>query len=146
MALSSTLLATNPKGLSFPGQPVLFFDGTCVLCSRAVRLLAPALRKRKVLLAPLSGSTASAQLHTARELPDSIVLLNHGNLYVQSEAVLRTLALIGGVWCLASPIRLVPKFLRDHLYEWIARNRYRWFGRVDQCAISHDEFRDIMLP
>jgi predicted DCC family thiol-disulfide oxidoreductase YuxK len=69
-------------------------------------------------------------------LPDSLVLLTGGRLYVKSTAALQVMLRVGGFWrLLARLLGLVPAALRDHAYDWFARHRYRLFGRRDSCEI-----------
>ncbi len=64
----------------------------------------------------------------------------------ESDAVLRALADVGGVWWLATVLRLVPRFVRGPIYDWVARHRYRWFGRHDTCRLPAPEERAVFLP
>ena len=67
-------------------------------------------------------------------------------LYLKSEAVLRILDEIGGFWRPVSWLRIVPRSIRDTGYDWIARNRYRWFGRYDECIVPDPEARARFRP
>ena len=126
--------------------PILFFDGTCALCNRAVRFLAFRSKPHGLRFAPIGGETSRVRLANSGPLPDSIVLLHDGRIYLQSEAIIQALTLAGGFWRLAPLAHVIPRGLRDAVYDCIARNRYRWFGRADTCGIPSDELRDALLP
>jgi predicted DCC family thiol-disulfide oxidoreductase YuxK len=124
---------------------VLFYDGVCGLCDRIVRFVLRHDRRRCFRFAPLQGDFARATLarhgRDARQL-DSVCLLIDGRLLEKSDAVLAILGALGGVWRLAAlPLRLLPRRLRDGGYDWVARHRYRWFGRFDECPLPTPELR-----
>jgi predicted DCC family thiol-disulfide oxidoreductase YuxK len=66
---------------------------------------------------------------------ESVMLRENGHVLLRSDAVLRVFSLLGFPYSLAAPLRLVPLAIRDAVYNWVARNRYRWFGRADSCRI-----------
>ncbi len=127
---------TRSAGEPAPGTRVLFYDGLCPLCDGAVRFVAARDRHGRFRFEPLQGSMAAALVpaEAAATGADSgtVVLWEDGTTHRKSEAVLRTLAALGGVWkVLAMLSRLVPRFLRDAVYGVVSRNRSRWFGRRD---------------
>lgn len=77
--------------------------------------------------------------------PESFVLIDDGRVYQHSEAALRIAWRLGGLWRLLSPLRLLPRPLRDALYDWIAANRYRWFGKRETCRIPTPELGDRFI-
>lgn len=99
---------------------------------------------------------ASLQSPRARELlgertgdvrePDTIVLLAHGRRYERSDAALHVALGLRAPWPLAFAAILIPRRVRDAAYRWIARNRYRWFGRTDACALPRPSLRERFLP
>jgi len=77
---------------------------------------------------------------------DSIVLVDGEKVYTRSDAVLHILELLGGGWKLFRVFRVIPKAWRDSLYDFIARNRYRWFGKKDACELPDEvNFREKFL-
>lgn len=64
-----------------------------------------------------------------------MVLFQDGEYYYQSEAILRLLSSLGGVWSLTRLLYIFPRFFRDWVYSWIAHNRYAWFGKRDVCRV-----------
>ncbi len=119
-------------------QYVVLFDGVCNLCNWAVTWLLEH-DKREVLHFGALQSTAAQQLlerHNAhRNLPDSIVFIDNDGVHTRSDAALRIASHLGMPWSLLTIGRLLPRFLRDAMYRWIARHRYRWFGRRDTCML-----------
>ncbi|MEM7480998.1 MAG: thiol-disulfide oxidoreductase DCC family protein [Acidobacteriota bacterium] len=135
---------------------LVLFDGHCHLCDGTVDWLLKRDRKGALTFAPLQGTTA-AGLRAAGLLPesqDSLIFVRHarpetaaGTVLLHSSAVLAAGSQLGGPWrVLAAVARLVPPPLRDLVYRWIARNRYRWFGRSETCRIPSADERERFLP
>ena len=115
---------------------IVLFDGVCNLCNGAVRFIAandPAGHFGFLSL----QSPRGASLFGTQRAPESasIVLFDHGRRYEQSDAVLYIALGLRAPWPVAFALILIPRALRDRAYGWIARNRYRWFGRRDVCAL-----------
>lgn len=73
------------------------------------------------------------------------MLWDEEGVHYRSDAALRSVARLGGVWRAAGALLWVPKGLRDGVYRWVARNRIRWFGRVESCALLSGADRDRLL-
>ena len=132
-------LATLPRATSTTGPEVLFYDGGCGLCHRAVRFVLWADPEgRAFRFAPLGGATFEAEVPAAEraQLPDSLVLRTaEGALLTRSAGVLHLLRRLGGVWRgLALLFGLVPRPLRDAAYDFVARIRLRLFARPDDAC------------
>ncbi len=125
----------TPDSASGPA-PVIVFDGVCALCSRWVRFLLRFDRHGRYRFAAMQG-THGRRLMRAHGLdpddPLSFLLVEHGHAHTDTDAIVRVLAGLGGPWRLAALARLLPRSLRDRGYRWLARNRYRWFGRHGSC-------------
>ncbi len=121
---------------------IIVFDGVCVLCSRWVRFLLPRDRRAVFRFAAMQ-SEAGQRLLAAHGLdpldPVSFLFLDGGRAFTDSGAILRVLLRLGGPWRLLAIGYAVPRPVRDALYRWIARNRYRWFGRRDACFIPNPD-------
>jgi predicted DCC family thiol-disulfide oxidoreductase YuxK len=130
----------------------LFYDGHCGLCHRAVKFVLKHDRSgRAFRFAPLQGETFAARVPAERRagLPDSIVVLtDDGSLLVRSAAFLHILRRLGGGWvAVASVLGVIPRGLRDFVYDLVARIRYRVFGRRDDvCPIVPPELRARFDP
>jgi predicted DCC family thiol-disulfide oxidoreductase YuxK len=128
-------------------NPVVYFDGVCGLCNRFVDFGVRFDRQRRLRFAPIQGETAAQRLRSDLATdPTTIVLEENGNLRFRSDAILRILHHLGGGWRLLGVLRIIPRPLRDVIYDWIARNRYSWFGKRDTCRLPTPEERDAFLP
>ncbi|GAB5551591.1 MAG: DUF393 domain-containing protein [Saprospiraceae bacterium] len=129
-------------------HPVLLFDGVCNLCDASVQRVIKADQKGLFRFASLQ-SEAAQDILSGADLSDhqlkSVVLFHQGKLYTHSDAILETARLLGGTWTLAYIFKIIPRFIRDGIYNWIARNRYRWFGKKDQCMIPTPELKSRFL-
>ena len=131
-----------------PDGPIVFFDGVCNLCDSSVHFLLDRDRRNVLRFAPLQGRTYTELRAQYPELGDevtTIVLYENGKVFTRSTAVLRILRLLGGWWKLLYGLIILPKPLRDILYEFIARHRYRWFGRQESCRLPTPELRAKFL-
>ncbi len=128
-------------------RPIVFFDGYCGLCNRSVNFLMKRDKKNALYFAPLQGQTAEALFHHGElELYDSIVLYYNERVYYRSTAILKLLLLIGRGWQLMGIFFIIPSFIRNALYEFIAKNRLKWFGKRETCRMPTPEERDKILP
>jgi predicted DCC family thiol-disulfide oxidoreductase YuxK len=130
--------------------PILVFDGVCVLCSRAVNFVRKRDRKRVFRFAVMRSDTGSSLMvahgldHNA---PTSVLLIDKGRRYVETAAIVRVFYRLGGAWRVAAvACWLVPRPLRDVLYRFVARHRYRWFGRLATCYVPSLAESDQFLP
>jgi predicted DCC family thiol-disulfide oxidoreductase YuxK len=130
----------------------LFYDGHCGLCHHAVKFVLRHDRSGHAFrFAPLQGETFAARIPAERRagLPDSIVVLtDDGSLLARSNAFLHILRRLGGSWAvMASVLGVIPRGLRDFVYDFVARIRYRVFGRRDDvCPIVPPELRARFDP
>ena len=103
--------------------------------------------RKKLRFAPLSDELlVILQIEYARDkFPDSIILLVNGNASTHSSAVLNTFKLLRPPWSWAGILLIIPQFFRDVFYKWVARNRYKWFGKNRECMLPPPEMRDRFL-
>ena len=138
----------EPQSDRRPAASVVLFDGVCNLCNAAVRFVIERDPSARFRFAPLDSAAARTLLQTARApaaLPDSIVLVDEEGVFTRSDAALRIARRLTFPWPLAYVFILVPRVLRDALYEWIARHRYSWFGRRDTCMVPTPELKRRFL-
>lgn len=132
-----------------PNQPVIAFDGVCVLCHGFVGFMLKRDKAGRFRFAS-SASEAGQRLFaaTGQDLadPGSVILDHGGQLYSKSDAVLRAVGLLGGVWRAAIVLRAIPCPLRDWGYRAVATRRYRMFGRLDACPVPPRAWQDRFLP
>ena len=137
---------------------ILFFDGVCALCNGFADFVLARDRGGRFRIAALQGETA-AKLGAAEAQPAargpgggeadawrSLLLWEDGRWHRKSDAALRVMAGLGGAWRLAMLLRAVPPLLRDAVYDFIARNRYRWFGKREACRMPAPGERARFLP
>ncbi len=130
------------------GQSVILFDGVCNLCNGFVQFLIERDPKRRYRYASLQSETGQALMRSAGLPADEIntvVLMEEGTAYTHSDVALRVARHMGGLWPLATVLYIVPKFLRDAIYNWVARNRYRWFGKKEACMVPTPELKSLFL-
>jgi predicted DCC family thiol-disulfide oxidoreductase YuxK len=123
-----------------PGWLILF-DGVCVLCSRWVQFVIardPAASFHFVAVQEAYGQALAQRLGIDTEFPETNAALLGGRAYFKSDAAIEVLSRLPR-WSWVRIGRLMPRWLRDAAYDLIARNRYRWFGRTDQCLLPTPE-------
>ena len=133
----------DPEVPDFPdADPVLIFDGECVMCSHSAAFVLKHERHKRCNFVAAQSALGGA-LYRHYDLDDddfeTFVLLHRGTAYFRSDAALRLLSLLGLPWSLASVFRVVPRPVRDVSYNTGARNRYRLFGRRDTCYMPPPE-------
>ena len=119
-------------------KPVILFDGYCNLCSGSVIFILKREPKDIFRFASLQSEYAEGlidRLGIRDEAPDSIILVEKDRVYYRSEAALRIARRLRRLWPLIYLIVIVPPFIRDPIYDWIAKNRYRWFGKRKTCFV-----------
>ena len=129
-------------------SPVLFFDGVCNLCTRAVQFVLKHDEKQRFLFASLqsaNGMAAQQAVMSAKGKTDTLILLHKNKYYTRSDAALRTAGLLGGAWRILTALLIFPAFARNWVYNIISRNRYKWFGRQDKCMVPTPELRQRFL-
>lgn len=129
-------------------QPIILFDGVCNFCNSAVNFTLKRNKKANIRFAPLQSETGQKLLQQYN-LPvhdmESFVFIDNGKAYQRSTAALKVCRYLRGLWPLSYGLIIVPKFIRDGIYNWIAKNRYKWFGRQESCMIPTPEIRARFL-
>lgn len=117
-------------------RQIIFFDGVCNLCNAFIDFLIKRDRDQIFAFAPLQGETARQKLPEEKNAQlASVVLWNQGELLEKSDAALMILQQLGGLWWLMRVFWIVPSFLRDLVYDFVAGNRYRFFGKRETCRL-----------
>jgi predicted DCC family thiol-disulfide oxidoreductase YuxK len=135
----------------FVKRPVILFDGVCNLCNSAVQWVIERDEEGRFDFASLQSDVARRELGKVLgekeidALPDSIVLLDLDGVHVRSAAALRIARELGSRFVLLRLGILLPRPIRDAVYDLIARNRYRWLGRRDTCMTPTPEFAGRFL-
>lgn len=124
-------------------QRIVLFDGTCNLCNASVQFIIRHDAQGRFQFASLQSPTG--QRLSGPDAPDSIVYLRDSTKFTQSTAALYIAKDLSGFVRLAFLCILIPRPLRDQLYDFVARHRYRWFGQRDACMMPTPEIRDRFL-
>lgn len=123
---------------------IVLFDGVCNLCNAVVKFIIRHDPKAKFRFASLqseSGQILIAKIGLAVESINTLVYIKSNMFYIKSSAVLRILRGLGGGWILLFSLILIPRFLRDLAYDFIAKRRYRYFGKSDSCMMPAPEYQ-----
>lgn len=127
---------------------LLLFDGVCTLCNSSVDFVIQRDSHRRFRFASLQSEVGQQVLRehglSQTEL-DSVLYLQNGVLHTKSGAALRIAAQLNGFWPVFAVFLLIPPFLRDWVYAWVARNRYAWFGKRETCRVPTPEERSLFL-
>jgi predicted DCC family thiol-disulfide oxidoreductase YuxK len=127
---------------------VLLFDGVCNLCNGTVRFVAerdPVGRFHFAALQSDKGRELLARCGLPLDALDTFVLVEGDRCWTRSDAALRVARGLSGAWPLLAVLRLVPRFLRDRVYGWVAGHRYAWFGKQESCMVPSPELRSRFL-
>jgi len=129
-------------------QSIILFDGICNLCNGAVQFVIKHDKKNQFLFASLQsdeGKKILSEFNFSCNEMNSFILMENGTIYIRSTAALRVAKKLDGLWRLLYGFMIVPKFIRDCVYNFIAKNRYKWFGKKDECMIPTQELKAKFL-
>jgi predicted DCC family thiol-disulfide oxidoreductase YuxK len=129
-------------------RTLVLFDGVCVLCNGFVDFLLPRDANGELTFGALQSEAAKQALRDAGlpdALPQTVIVIDDGRVYQESTAVLRVFRRLGWPWRALSWLRVVPRPLRDAVYRFIAKRRYRLTGRRDSCRIPNPAERARFL-
>lgn len=128
--------------------PIVLFDGVCNLCSGSVQFLLKRDLEGRLRFASLqsdAGRSLMAKHGLDVDALSSVLLIEDGQVWQESSAALRIARHLPGAWKLLRVFTAVPRPLRDTVYRWIARNRYRWFGKAGTCWLPTPELKARFL-
>lgn len=131
-----------------PDHGIVFFDGICVLCNKSVDFLIRNEREDQLRFASFQSKTATHMLNSdqnSQPIPGSILYYENGLMYEKSTAVLKIMKKLRHPWPVLSILFIIPRPLRDWMYDIIAKNRYRWFGKSDHCRVPADGQNKILV-
>jgi predicted DCC family thiol-disulfide oxidoreductase YuxK len=127
---------------------IVLFDGVCNLCNGAILFLIKRDKHDRFRFAPLESEVGKELLLKHQIDPtkiDSIILVSGNTAFVKATAALHISRHLGGLWPLLYSFILIPKIITDAVYDFIARNRYRWFGKKESCMIPTPELKSKFL-
>lgn len=121
--------------------PMVLFDGVCNLCNGTVDFILKSDRKKQFRFAALQSEAGEAIIKkfSIPDEIDSVVFIHKGKVFYESDAALEITRLLPAPWKWAVVFKIVPLSWRNAVYKWIARNRYRWFGKKESCRIPTPE-------
>ena len=129
-------------------QPVILFDGICNLCNRSVQFVIrhdPAKKFKFAALQSPTGMRLMDKYFPSDNFPDSFLLIENGKVFTRSTGALRVTRKLKGASRLLYGFIIVPPFIRDRVYDWISRNRFRWFGKRETCMIPSEALSERFL-
>jgi predicted DCC family thiol-disulfide oxidoreductase YuxK len=121
-----------------PVKPLVLFDGVCNLCNGAVLFLIRQDRLAKLTFASLQSAYGRHQLvqfNWPTDRLNTMLLIKEGKIFHKSNAILEIAFSLPGLWPIFYVFKIVPAFIRDFIYDFVAKNRYSWFGKKDECMI-----------
>lgn len=121
-------------------HPIVLFDGVCNLCNGAVQFIIARDKHQGFRFASLQSAFGQQYQQQVGEV-DSILLVEEGQVYQKSTAALRIARKLNGLWPILFVFIIIPPFLRDFIYDIIARNRYRWFGKKESCWLPTPDLK-----
>ena len=129
-------------------KPVILFDGVCNLCNSSVLFVIKHDRAARFSFAALQSSFGQRQLNKF-SLPlnnlDTLLLIKDGRLLIRSAAALEIAKNLDGLWPGFYVFKIIPTFLRDGVYDFVAKKRYKWFGKRESCMIPTPELRSRFI-
>ncbi len=129
-------------------QSVILFDGVCNFCNSSVNFIIKEDKKQQFRFAALqsiAGQQLLEQYHLPIDSMQSIVLIENGKAYLKSTAILRICKRLKNLWPVCYVFIVIPAKLRDLLYELISNNRYKWFGKNDECMVPDSNTKNRFL-
>ena len=129
-------------------KSLILFDGVCNLCDSSVQFILLRDKKDRFRFASLQsdyGQNILKQHNLPTEKFNSLALIENGKLYQRSTGALRIARRLKGAWPMLFAFIIVPPFIRNFVYDLIARNRYRWFGKKESCMMPRPEWKQKFL-
>ncbi|MFC3415684.1 thiol-disulfide oxidoreductase DCC family protein [Algoriphagus hitonicola] len=123
-------------------KSIIFFDGVCNLCNTSIDFIINRDRKDRFLVGALQDQFSKkilASYQVKADYLDSLVLLEDEKIFYKSTAALKIAKHLSGLWPALYPLIFLPTWLRDPVYDWIGKNRYRWFGKKNTCRLPSPE-------
>jgi exosortase/archaeosortase family protein len=144
---------TGASDASGQGKNMVFFDGECFMCNKSMRFLLRIDKHQRLWFAPLQGKAAREVIERRDDLDYDLKTIiyiedvgtEQETVFIRSTAVLKAMSRAGGVWSLVEVMLVVPAFLRDAGYNFVAKNRLKWFGKTEMCSLIPPEQRERLL-
>jgi len=130
--------------ITLENKLIILFDGVCNLCNNSVQFIIKRDLKKRFLFTSLQSDAARdilLQFQLENSELDSIIFIENGKIYQKSDAILKIVKHLNGIWKISYAFIIIPKIIRDYVYTTIAKNRYRWFGKREVCMIPTKELQ-----
>ena len=128
-------------------NPIVLFDGVCNFCNNMVNFAIRHDKKATLKFAPLQSATGEKlkeQYHIPSSI-DTVIFIDQGKVYTYAQAGIRICKYLNWPAKMLYAFKIVPKFISQPVYKWIARNRYKWFGKKESCMIPTKDVRQRFL-
>jgi predicted DCC family thiol-disulfide oxidoreductase YuxK len=127
---------------------ILLFDGVCNLCSGSVLFVIKRDAKKQIRYASIQsikGKMLLKQFHIHEAYLGSLIFIDEGKVYLKSTGALRLCKYLNGFWPILFSLILIPTPIRNFFYDWVAKNRYRWFGKNETCMVPKGALKYLFL-
>lgn len=127
----------------FQNKTILLFDGYCNLCQSSVQFILKHEKKSEIYFTSLQSNSGIEILNYYKIDPhkiNSLVLIEKNKVYIKSTAAIRLTKYLKGAYPIAFAFIIIPAIIRNTVYDFIAKNRYKWYGKMDHCPIPNEEF------
>jgi predicted DCC family thiol-disulfide oxidoreductase YuxK len=133
-----------------PNQPhkILLFDGVCNLCNNTVLFVIKRDRKKQIRFGAIQSQEGKKLLQRFgidQQYLGSLIFIDEGKVYLKSSGALRLSKYLSGLWPLLYALMVIPAFIRNPIYDFVAANRYKWFGKKEVCMIPTPELKSLFL-
>lgn len=128
----------------YPDKPLVLFDGVCNLCNASVQFIIEHDPEGKIMFASLQSERGQAILqHLGMKMDDfdTFIFIEKGVAYTRSTGILKEIRYFRGLWRFLYVFIVIPRPIRDFFYNIVARNRYRWFGKKNECWLPTPELK-----
>jgi predicted DCC family thiol-disulfide oxidoreductase YuxK len=128
-------------------ERIILFDGVCNYCNAVVNFVLKRNKKQLIYFAPLQSEIANQirQQYSIKPDIDSFVFIENNQAHVYSTGALRVCKYLSAGWPLCMVFLIIPAFMRNTLYKFIANNRYKWFGKTESCMVPQPQWKTRFL-
>lgn len=127
---------------AFLNKSIILFDGECNFCNASIQFVLNHEKKSELYFSSLQSNTGKEiQEHFGITNSESVILIENNKLYIKSTAALRITKYLKGGFPILYIFIIIPPFIRNVIYDYIAKKRYKWFGKTDTCMIPNDQIK-----